>query len=67
MTGDYASRQEDAILKHIEEVVEKKGEDLVINRQMPNDDVHWHRGYIAAHRDMAVYITKELRRKLNEG
>lgn len=64
--SDYATRQEGAILKHIGDVVEEKGEHLVINRQMANDDVHWHRGYIAAHRDLAVFITKELRKKMNE-
>lgn len=58
----FIDRVIEKILKHIGDTVEEKGEHLVINRQMPNDDVHWHRGYIAAHRDMAVYInniTKE--------
>lgn len=65
--SDYAARQEDAIQKRIAETVEKMGENLVINRSMPNDDVHWHRGYIAANRDLSVFISKELRKILNEG
>lgn len=64
--ADYATRQEDAILKHIAEVIDDKVDHLVINRQMPNDDVHHHRGYIAAYKDLAVFITKELRKKINE-
>lgn len=65
--SDYATRLEEALLKHIGDTVEEKGEHLVINRQMANDDVHWHRGYIAAYRDLAVFITKELKKKINEG
>lgn len=65
--ADYATMQEEAILNYIANVIEEKGEQLVINRQMANDDVHWHRGYIAAYRNLAIFITKDLRKKLNEG
>lgn len=64
--SDYATRQEQAILKHIEDVVEEKVDNLVTNRLMANDDVHHQRGYISALRDMAIFITKELPKKLNE-
>lgn len=65
--ADFATRMEAEIHKHIDETADRMGENLVINRQMPNDDVHWHRGYIACLRDMDVFIKKELKKKLNEG
>lgn len=64
--SDFFTRQEETLLKHINDTIEEKVEHMVINRQMPNDDVHWHRGYIAAHKDLAVYTTKTLRKKMNE-
>lgn len=65
--SDFATRQEEALLKHIADVIEEKIEHLVINRQMEDKEVHHHRGYIAAHKDLAVFITKELRKKIQEG
>lgn len=65
--ADYASRMEELIQKHIGETVERLGEQLVLNRQMEDKDVHWHRGHIAAYRDLSVFIEKDLRKKLNEG
>ena len=65
--ADFATRFEEILMKHIGNTVEQKGEHLVINRQMSDNDVHWHRGYIAAYRDLAVFISKELKKQLNEG
>ncbi len=64
--SDYFSKQQDIILTHINETSEDKVSHLVGNRQMEDRDVHWHRGYIAAHQDLAVFIAKELPKKLNE-
>lgn len=66
MIGDYATRFQDALIKHIDNRVKEKGEHLVINRQMTNDDVHWHRGYIAAHLELGIYVEKDLTKKMNE-
>lgn len=53
-------------MQHLEEVVNTRIEHLVVNRQMGQDDVNWHRGYIAAHREFAIYIEKDLTKKINE-
>lgn len=65
--ADFATRFEEILMKRIGDTVEQYGENLVINRTMPDNDVHWHRGYIAAYRDLAVFISKELKKQLNEG
>lgn len=62
----YIAKYEETLLTHISENVERRCEQLVINRQMPDNDVHWHRGYIAALRDLSVYIGNELPKKMNE-
>lgn len=64
--SDFITRYEEKLLKHLSDVAEERAEQMCINRQMPDNDVHWHRGYIAACRDNAIYITKHLSKETNE-
>lgn len=64
--NDYITRYEGAILTHISDSIEKKAEGLMLNTQMPDQIVHWTRGYCAALRDLGVFIQKDLQKKLNE-
>lgn len=64
---DFASRLQEEILKDFNRTVEQKIDSMVNNRQMTNDDSNWHRGYIAALREKARFISKELTQKMNEG
>lgn len=64
--SDFIQRLIDKLLKHIQDTVEEKGEHMCINRQMPDSDVHWHRGYIAALRDLAIFIRNILKETNNE-
>lgn len=64
--ADTASRMETATLKRLSSEAERLTENLVINRQMDDKDVHWHRGYVAALRDHALWFQKELPKIINE-
>lgn len=64
--SDYITRYEGALLTHISTEMETKTEHMVINTQMPDQLVHWNRGYIACLRNLGVFIQNDLRKKLNE-
>lgn len=62
----YSKRFEDITLEFLEEKIETRGTNLVINREMDARAVDYERGYIAACRDAAIFITKDATKKLNE-
>ncbi len=64
--SDYYSKQQDLILKHIDDTITDKVDHLVANRQMEDREVHQHRGYISALKELGLFITKELPKLINE-
>lgn len=64
--SDYYSKQQDLLLKHLDDLMASKVDHLVANRQMEDREVHQHRGYIAALKELGNFITKELPKLINE-
>ena len=64
--ADYASRMESAMKKFLSEVAERKVDQLVANNMMSDQQVHQHRGYIAATKEFLLFIINDLPKKLNE-
>ena len=64
--SDYYSKQQDLLLKHLDEMMAQKVEHLVVNRQMEDREVHHYRGYLLALKELGRFISNDLQKLINE-